>query len=226
MDWFPFYNSIRIAALSTLAVFFLGLLAAQRVSKAPRMARGILDAVLSLPLVLPPTALGWLILRFLGPKHPIGYGFQAIFGVGLVMNFGSAVLAASLAAFPFLYRLARRAFDRFDGDLADAARTLGRSNAWTFWVVQVPACAPEILAGTALAFARAFGEYGATAMAAGYLPGRTATVPAALFEAWSANDSALAWVLISLAVSGVFLLAVGLLENREIRHPGRGGGRP
>ena len=111
------------------------------------------------------------------------------------------------------------AFESFDQDLADAARTLGRSDLWIFWRVRMPVCRPGILAGTVLAFARALGEYGATSMIAGYTPGRTATISTTVYQLWRTNDDAgaLRWVLVNIAISAVFLLTVELLENREQR---------
>ena len=116
-----------------------------------------------------------------------------------------------------MYRTARGAFESFDETLADAGRTLGRSNTWIFWRVRMPCCRQGILAGTVLAFARALGEYGATSMVAGYTPGRTATISTTVYQLWRTNDDALAfkWVVVNLAISAVVLLAVNLLEKRE-----------
>lgn len=222
MDWYPLYNSIRIAAISTAAVFFLGIAAAHWIIKLPSPVKGLLDVVLTLPLVLPPTVVGWLLLVLLGPKRPLGAWAQEILGVKLVMTWWSAVFASIVVAFPLMYRTARGAFESFDRDLTDAGRTLGRSNAWVFWHVQMPVCRQGILAGAVLAFARALGEYGATSMIAGYTPGRTATISTTVYQLWRSNDGAgtLKWVLVNVSLSAVFLLTVNLLETRQ-----RGGGR-
>ena len=222
MDWYPLLNSLRIAAISTTAVFFLGIFAAHWIAKLPPSLKGLLDVVLTLPLVLPPTVVGWLLLVLLGPRRPMGMWVQAVFGVRLVMTWWSAVFATVVVAFPLMYRTARGAFESFDRSLADAGRTLGRSNTWVFWRVQMPVCRQGILAGTVLAFARALGEYGATSMIAGYTPGRTATISTTVYQLWRTNDDAGAfrWVLVNVAISAVFLLAVNLLETRQ-----RGGGR-
>lgn len=222
LDWYPLYNSLRIAAISTAAVFFLGILAAYYIARLPRLAKGALDVVLTLPLVLPPTVVGWLLLCLLGPRRPLGAWVQNVFGVKLVMTWWSAIFATVVVAFPLMYRTARGAFESFDRDLADAGKTLGRSNAWVFWRVQMPVCKQGILAGTVLAFARALGEYGATSMIAGYTPGRTATISTTVYQLWRINDDAgaLRWVLVNIAISAVFLLAVNLLETRQ-----RGGRR-
>ena len=222
MDWYPLYNSIRIAAISTTAVFFLGIAAAHWIIKLPSPVKGLLDVVLTLPLVLPPTVVGWLLLVLLGPKRPLGAWAQEILGVKLVMTWWSAVFASVVVAFPLMYRTARGAFESFDRDLTDAGRTLGRSNAWVFWHVQMPVCRQGILAGAVLAFARALGEYGATSMIAGYTPGRTATISTTVYQLWRSNDGAgtLKWVLVNVSLSAVFLLTVNLLETRQ-----RWGGR-
>ena len=219
MDWFPLYNSIRIAAVSTVLVFFLGVFAAQAIARAPRLVKGVLDVVLTLPLVLPPTVVGWLLLLLLGPKRPLGAWVQSVFGLRLVMTWQSAIFATVVVAFPLMYRTARGAFESFDQNLADAGRTLGRSNTWVFWRVQMPVCRQGILAGTVLAFARALGEYGATSMLAGYTPGRTATVSTTVYQLWRTGQDALAfrWVLVNLGISAAVLLAVNLLERKEGR---------
>jgi len=222
LDWYPLFNSLRIAAISTAAVFFLGIFSAHWIAKLPPSLKGLLDVALTLPMVLPPTVVGWLLLVLLGPRRPLGIWVQAAFGVRLVMTWWSAVFATVVVAFPLMYRTARGAFENFDRSLADAGRTLGRSNTWVFWRVQMPACRQGILAGSVLAFARALGEYGATSMLAGYTPGRTATISTTVYQLWRTNDDAGAfrWVLVNVAVSAAFLLAVNLLETQQ-----RGGRR-
>ena len=217
MDWYPLLNSLRIAAISTVVIFFSGIAAAYYIAKLPRLAKGVLDVVMTLPLVLPPTVVGYLLLRLLGPNRPVGAFLLEHLGVKMVMTWWSAVFATVVVAFPLMYRTARGAFESFDEALADAARTLGRSNSWIFWRVRMPVCRQGILAGTVLAFARALGEYGATAMIAGYTPGRTATISTTVYQLWRTNNDALAfrWVLVNLAISTVVLLAVNLLERSQ-----------
>ena len=219
MDWFPLYNSIRIAAVSTVLVFFLGVFAAHAVAKAPRLVKGALDVVLTLPLVLPPTVVGWLLLLLLGPRRPLGGWLLETFGLRLTMAWPSAVFAAVVVSFPLMYRTVRGAFESFDETLAQAGRTLGLSDSYIFWRIRMPVCRQGILAGTVLAFARALGEYGATSMVAGYTPGRTATVSTTVYQLWRTGEDALAlrWVLVNLAISAGVLLAVNLLERREGR---------
>ena len=220
MDCYPLLNSLRIAAISTAAVFFLGIFSAYYIARLPRLIKGVLDVVLTLPLVLPPTVVGWLLLMLLGPKRPLGAFVLETFGVRMVMTWWSAIFATVVVAFPLMYRTARGAFESFDTTLADAARTLGRSNTWIFWRVQMPVCRQGILAGAVLSFARALGEYGATSMIAGYTPGRTATISTTVYQLWRTNDDAgaLRWVLVNIALSAIFLLAVNLLERRKEVH--------
>ena len=226
MDWYPLYNSIRIAAISTAAVFFLGIFAAHAAAKLPQLAKGVLDVVLTLPLVLPPTVVGWLLLMLLGPRRPLGEWFQRVFGLRLVMTWWSAVFAAVVVAFPLMYRTARGAFESFDMTLIEAGQTLSLSNTYLFWRVQMPCCRQGILAGTVLSFARALGEYGATSMIAGYTPGRTATISTTVYQRWRTGDDsgAMRWVLVNIALSALFLLALNLLETRQQSEKKGGGG--
>lgn len=219
MDWFPLTNSLRIAAISTLVIFFAGILAAHYVAKMPPLIKGGLDVVLTLPLVLPPTVVGYLLLRLLGPRHTIGIWFLETFGTKLVMTWWSAIFATVVVAFPLMYRTARGAFESFDATLSEAGQTLGLSNAYIFWRIRMPYCRQGIFAGTVLAFARALGEYGATSMIAGYTPGRTATVSTTVYQLWRTGDDALAlrWVLINLAISAVVLLSISFLEKNRRR---------
>ena len=217
MDWFPLLNSLRIAAISTVIIFFAGICAAYYIAKAPRLVKGILDVVLTLPLVLPPTVVGYLLLRVLGPKRLIGAWFLSAFDLRLTMTWWSAVFATVVVIFPLMYRAARGAFESFDENLAYSAQTLGLSNTYIFWHIRIPYCKQGILAGTVLAFARALGEYGATSMIAGYTPGRTATISTTVYQLWRTNDDAQAfkWVMVNLAISFVVLLAVNMLEKRN-----------
>ena len=217
MDWYPLYNSLRIAAISTVLIFFLGILCAYYVAKLPRLVKGVLDVVLTLPLVLPPTVVGYFLLRLLGPKRVVGLWFLNTFDTRLTMVWYSAIFASAVVAFPLMYRTARGAFESFDETLAQAAQTLGLSNTWIFWRVRMPYCRQGILAGTVLAFARALGEYGATAMIAGYTPGKTATISTTVYQLWRTGDDATAmkWVLVNLAISAVVLLTVNMMERRD-----------
>ena len=217
MDWFPLYNSLRIAMISCVLVFFTGIFAAYYIAKMHPVIKGVLDVILTLPMVLPPTVVGYFILLMLGSKRPFGIWFYHTFGTKLVMNWYSGIFAAAIVAFPLMYRTARGAFESFDETLAWSGQTLGLSNSYIFWKIRMPACRQGILAGTVLAFARALGEYGATSMVAGYTPGKTATISTTVYQLWRTNDDLLAfkWVMVNIAISAVVLLAVNMLEKKN-----------
>lgn len=219
MDWFPLYNSLRIAALSSVVAFFAGIGAAYYAARLPRLVKGVLDAVLTLPMVLPPTVVGYLLLLLFGNKRPLGQ-LLANFDIHFVMTWYGGVLAAAVVAFPLMYRTARGAFESFDETLAQAGQTLGLSGRYIFWRIRMPACRQGILAGFVLAFARALGEYGATSMLIGYTPGRTATISTTVYQLWRTGDDAgaLFWVGVNLAISVAVLLTVNVLER-----PAKGG---
>lgn len=216
MSWYPLWNSLRIAAISSVLVFFLGILCAYYVARLPRAVKGILDVFLTLPMVLPPTVCGYFLLLAFGVKRPLGM-FLAQFGIKFVMTWYGGILAATMVAFPLMYRTARGAFESFDMNLAYAGQTLGLSNTFIFWKIRMPACRQGILAGIVLAFARALGEYGATSMLIGYTLGKTATISTTVYQLWRTNDDAGAfqWVMVNLAISAVVLLAVNMLETRQ-----------
>lgn len=216
MDWHPLWNSLRIAAVSSVFVFFLGIAAAYWAARLPRVLKGVLDVVLTLPLVLPPTVVGYLLLLLFGNRRPLGMALESI-GVRFVMNWYGGILAAFVVAFPLMYRTARGAFESFDETLAQAGQTLGLSNFYIFWRIRMPACRQGILAGIVLAFARALGEYGATSMLIGYTPGRTATISTTVYQLWRTgkDGEAFLWVAVNLAISAAVLLAVNLIERRQ-----------
>lgn len=216
MDWYPLWNSLRIAAISSVLVFFLGVFAAYYVARLPRAVKGILDVIFTLPMVLPPTVCGYFLLLLFGVKRPIGL-LLAKLGMQVVMTWQGGIIASAVVAFPLMYRTARGAFESFDETLAYSGQTLGLSNTYIFWRIRMPACRQGILAGTVLAFARALGEYGATSMLIGYIPGKTATISTTVYQLWRTNDEsgAFLWVMVNLAISTVILLVVNMLETRN-----------
>ena len=216
IDWYPLFNSLRIAAISCVLVFFTGIFFAYYAARLPRAVKGVLDVILTLPMVLPPTVCGYFLLRIFGVKRPIG-AFLLQYGIKFVMTWYGGVLAAAVVAFPLMYRTARGAFESFDQTLAWSGQTLGLSDTYIFWRIRMPACRQGILAGTVLAFARALGEYGATSMLIGYTPGRTATISTTVYQLWRTNDErgAFFWVMVNLAISTVVLLTVNMLETRQ-----------
>ncbi len=216
IDWYPLINSLRIAAISCVIVFFTGIFFAYYAARLPRTVKGILDVILTLPMVLPPTVCGYFLLLIFGTKRPIGILLMQL-GIKFVMTWYGGILAAAAVAFPLMYRTARGAFESFDCTLSQSGQTLGLSNTYIFWPIRMPACRQGILAGTVLAFARALGEYGATSMLIGYTPGKTATISTTVYQLWRTNDDAGAffWVMINLAISTVVLLTVNLLESKQ-----------
>ena len=215
---YPLWNSLRIAAISSVVVFFLGIFLAYYVSKLPKWLKGIIDVIFTLPLVLPPTVCGYLLLLVFGKNYPVGQALDSI-GISFVMTWQGGVLASIFVAFPLMYRTVRASFESFNENLAYAGKTLGLSNTYIFWRIRIPACQSGIIAGIVLSFARALGEYGATSMLIGYIPTKTATISTTVYHFWQNNDSkqALIWVLINIVLSAAMLLTVNLVENRGRR---------
>ena len=217
MDWYPLLNSLRIALIATVCTFFLGILAAHWVSRLPRGIKGVLDCVLTLPLVLPPTVVGFFLLKLMGPNGPMGRLLLALCDKKITLTWHASILAVVIVTFPLMYRTVRGAFEAFDQNLIHAGQTLGRSNTWIFWRVLLPGCKQGLMAGTVLAFARGLGEYGATSMVSGYTPGRTATISTTVYQLWREGNDAQAyqWVLVNLAISFAVLVSINLLERRQ-----------
>lgn len=216
MDLFPLWNSLRVAAIATCLTFFTGIWAAGGVTRLPAWLKGALDCVLTLPLVLPPTVVGFFLLKTISPKAALGAFLLDAFGWKMTMTWYSAVLATAIVAFPLMYRTARGAFEQLSPEWEACAQTMGLSRAFIFWRIKLPNCKAGLLAGTVLSFARALGEYGATSMVTGYIPGRTATVATTVYQLWREGNDALAyrWVLIDLGISLTVLVAINLLERR------------
>lgn len=216
MDLFPLYNSARIALISSAITFFIGVFAAYYVVKLPEFLRLAADMILTLPLVLPPTVVGFFILKALGVNSPIG-AFFAAHDIKFIMKWYSSIFATVIVTLPLMYRAARGSFESFDYNLKYAAMTLGKSDTWIFWRVIMPGCKGGILAGAVLSFARALGEYGATSMVSGYTPGQTATISTTVYQLWRTGHDAAAyrWVLVNLAVSFAVLAALGFLQRKS-----------
>lgn len=216
MDLFPLYNSIRIAIISTIIVFFVGIFFAYYISKLPKVFRGIMDVIWTLPLVLPPTVVGYILLIGFGPRKPFGSLIYNLFNVKLVMTWWSAIFATVIVSFPLMYRTARSAFESFDETISFAAKTLGLSNIFIFWRIILPYCKKSLMAGTILSFARALGEYGATSMVAGYTPGKTATISTTVYQLWRINDekNAFIWVMINIMISAIVLIFINTYESK------------
>jgi len=210
--WVPLLLSLKVAGWATLLATVAGTAAAYGLSRWRWPGRDLLDAILTLPLVLPPTVLGYYLLVLLGRRGIIGETL-ARWNIELVFTWQGAVIAASVVAFPLVFKSARAAFENVDGQLENAARVLGVGEAGVFFRVTLPLAARGIAAGILLAFARALGEFGATLMIAGNLPGRTQTLSAAIYAAVHAGDDATAnmLVLVTSVTCIVVLLAAGKL---------------
>jgi molybdate transport system permease protein len=202
MDWSPLWISIATSVTATVITLFLGLAAAawREGRKGPAMA--LVDGAFLLPLVLPPTVVGFLLLLLFGRKGPLGKLFLKFDGT-IVFSWPATVIAATVVAFPLMYLTARAALEQVEPSLLQAARTLGASEWRVFREVALPLAWPGVLAGTILSFARALGEFGATLMLAGNIPGRTETIPIAIYFAVEANDMTVAatWCLIDIGIS-------------------------
>lgn len=219
MDLFPLYNSIRISIISSAIVFFVSIFTANYIVKISKTIRGILDVIFTLPLVLPPTVVGYLILRVVGPKRLIGRFFLDNFNIRWTMNWWSAILSTSIVIFPLMYRTIRSSFEAYDNTYSECSLDLGANNIKTFWYIKLPICKQGIIAGSVLSFARALGEFGATSMICGYIPGKTATIATTVYQLWRINDDAKAmiWVAINIVISSVMLLFVNFFEKSQIR---------
>lgn len=201
MDFSPLYISLKTAGLATVITFILGIYAARFICKLKKY-QGFIDSIITLPLVLPPTVVGFFLLLFLGKNSFIGQ-FLALFDINIIFSWPATVITAVVVSFPLMYRTTRGAFEQIDKDLIFAARTLGMSEEKIFWKIILPLAKSGILAGAILSFARALGEFGATIMLAGNIPGKTQTMSTAIYSAVQANDqeTAFVWAGIIIVVS-------------------------
>ena len=214
----PLLLTLKVALLATILASFVGIALGKLLGRRHTFTRDVAESLLTLPLVLPPTVLGYYLLVVLGRNGFIGEWLMRWFGVSLIFTWQGAVIAAAIAAFPLILRAARASFSDVDAQLENAARSLGASETDVFFRVTLPLAWRGILAGALLAFARAMGEFGATLMVAGSLPGRTQTLSLAIYEAVMAGDDARAesMVTISLVVAVVLLImAAQLLQRRK-----------
>ncbi len=212
MDWFPLWLSLRVAALSTMLAAVIGIWIAHLLAHRNFRGKELLDAAVTLPLVLPPTVLGYYLLVLLGRGNVIGRVYEAVFGSPLVFTWQAAVIAAWIHSAPLLIKSARAAFESIDHSYERAARTLGASEWRLFWRVTIPLARRSIAAAGALAFARALGDFGVTIMIAGNIPGRTQTVAVAIYDAVESGNGAAARALV-LVISAV-ALGILFLANR------------
>ncbi|HEU4558443.1 MAG TPA: molybdate ABC transporter permease subunit [Longimicrobium sp.] len=220
MDWTPVLLSLRVGLTALAFVFVLGTLAARLMSRRHFAGRDVVDGLLVLPLVLPPVVTGFLLLLLLGRNGPVGRFLENALGIRLLFTVHAAVIAAIVVSFPLMYQSAKAAFQTVDTRLEDAARTLGAGEARVLLTVTLPLAWPGLVAGTVLSFARALGEFGATVMVAGHIPGETTTVPLAIFFLADAGEMRQAgiYALIISAISMVLVVALNVWTRK--RRPG------
>lgn len=220
MDLSPILISMKTASLSILITFFFGIFAAQFVVRLKRDSiKSILDGILTLPLVLPPTVAGFFLLYLFGVKRPIGKFFLDYFSIKIAFSWQATVLASVVISFPLMYRSARAAFEQVDENILAAARTLGLSEWRIFWKILLPNALPGVVSGGILAFSRGLGEFGATAMIAGNMAGKTRTLPLAVYSAVAAGDmdTAYQYVWIIVLVSFVVVVGMNYFASKEKR---------
>jgi molybdate transport system permease protein len=217
IDWFPLWLSLRVATISTAVALVAGLWLAWLLANRQFRGKEILDAAITLPLVLPPTVLGYYLLVLLGRASPVGKLYEWIFGGPLVFSWQAAVVAALFHSTPLLVKSARAAFESVDRSFERAARNLGASELRLFWRVTLPLARRSILAAGALAFARSLGDFGVTLMIAGNIPGRTQTVAIAIYNAVETGNGATARVLV--VIVSVIALVILSVANRLTTNP-------
>lgn len=212
----PLIITLKTSLAATVITFFLGIFFARAVMKLNRF-KGLADALLTLPMILPPTVVGFFLLLIFGKRSLVGK-FLLQFDVSLVFTWQAAVISAVIVSLPLMYRTTRGAFEQLDRNIIDAARTLGVSESKIFWRIMLPNARFGILAGTVLSFTRATGEFGATMMFAGNIPGKTQTISTAIYAAVQANDYDLAfqYTILLTICSIIFMLAINLAA-REVR---------
>ena len=207
----PLLLSLKVAGVATLVAAVMGISMAWFAAKREFFGKEILDAILTLPVVLPPTVLGYYLLVLLGRRGPIGGWLETYFGINLIFTWQGAVIAASIVAFPLVYKSARTAFEGVSRQYEDASRVLGKNEMQVFFLVTFPLAIRGILAGSMLAFARALGEFGATLMVAGSLPGKTQTLSIAVYEAVQAGHDQIANFLV--IITSIVCVVVLLTSN-------------
>lgn len=209
IDLSPLIISLRTATLSIIVTFFLGVAAAQLVYRLKsKTMKTILDGLFTLPLVLPPTVAGFFLLYIFGMRRPIGKFFIEYFAVKVAFSWGATVLAAVVISFPLMYRSARGAFEQVDPDVLSAGRTIGMSEWKIFWKAQLPIAWPGVISGAVLAFARGLGEFGATAMIAGNIKGKTRTLPLAVYSAVASGNMKEAGKYVAVLVCISFIVVI------------------
>ena len=219
IDMSPLFISLKTAIIATVVAFFGGIACARWAMKLKPVSKSILDGILNLPLVLPPTVAGFLLLLIFSLKRPLGIYLWEHYQLKVVLSWPGCVLAATVVAFPLMYRNARAAFEQIDVNLVYAGRTLGMSDLKIFWRVVIPTAGPGIASGTILTFARALGEYGATSMLAGNIPGKTGTISQKIAMVIQDGDylTAGVWVAIVMAIAFGIVVLMNIIAGKKMK---------
>ena len=220
LDWSPLIISLKTGVVATIISFFLGIFAARKVIKTTPGKKAVIDGILTLPMVLPPTVAGFFLLLIFSKRRPLGIFLYEQFDIKVVQTWLGCIIAATVIAFPLMYRNARAAFEQIDVNLVYAGRTLGMSETQIFWKVVVPTAGPGIASGTILTFARALGEYGATSMLAGNIPGKTGTISQKIAMVIQDGDYLTAgiWVAIVILIALVIIVLMNLISGKKMKN--------
>ncbi len=215
-DLSPLWISLKTTIVSTVIAFILGVYAARLVILCNKRVKGIVDTIFTLPMVLPPTVVGFFLLVLLGKRGIIGSLLYDI-GIQIVFSWSATVVAATVVAFPIIYRTTRGALEQLDENVINVARTLGMNETRIFWKIALPMVWPGIIGGIVLGFARALGEFGATLMLAGAIPGKTVTMPISIYFSTQSGDmkSAMIWVLFIVAISFVSIFFINKVSYKS-----------
>lgn len=220
LDWSPLFISIKTGIVATIFSFFLGIYAARKVVKTTPGKKAIIDGILTLPMVLPPTVAGFFLLLIFSRRRPFGIFLFENFGIKVVQTWLGCIIAATVISFPLMYRNARAAMEQIDVNLIYAGRTLGMSDTEIFWKVVIPTAGPGITSGTILTFARALGEYGATSMLAGNIPGKTGTISQKIAMVIQDGDymTAGVWVAIVMVIAFPVIFLMNLISGKKMKN--------
>lgn len=220
LDWSPLIISLKTGVVATIISFFLGIYTARKVVKASPGKKALIDGILTLPMVLPPTVAGFFLLLLFSRRRPLGMFLFEQFDLKIVQTWLGCIIAATVIAFPLMYRNARAAFEQIDVNLIYAGRTLGMSETEIFWKIVIPTAGPGIASGTILTFARALGEYGATSMLAGNIPGKTGTISQKIAMVIQDGDYVTAgvWVGIVILIAFVVIVLMNVISGKQMKH--------
>lgn len=220
LDWSPLFISLKTGIVATFISFFLGIYAARKVVKTTPGKKAVIDGILTLPMVLPPTVAGFFLLLIFSKIRPFGIFLYETFDIKVVQSWLGCIIAATVIAFPLMYRNARAAFEQLDVNLIYAGRTLGMSDIRIFWKVVIPSAGPGIASGTILTFARALGEYGATSMLAGNIPGKTGTISQKIAMVIQDGDYATAgvWVAIVMLIAFLVIFSMNFISGTKMKN--------